>query len=327
MITMAVGILAARSNSQVTGAAIASAQAGAIQSQLAYSRDFEREADRVGYQTLEKSGLDVRGMGDFFERLQKAGRLYENNAPVYLRSHPMTVERISDMQNRAQGAPYRQVVDSVDFHLVRARVRAQTGSAREAVSEFQTQLREQKYSSEAAVRYGLGYALLRAKDATGAQREMNALKALKVSSSMVSGLAAEIRVAAGDLPGAQAIYRDALQRFPQSTAVVYGYTDALHAGEQYDLAMKFIDSQLQLYSTDFKLHGLQAKTYAALGKRLQQHRAQAEFHFLQGQLGEAIEQLLLAQRAGDGNFYEQSAVDARLRELRKQQLEEEKQKR
>ena len=111
MITMAVGILAARSNSQVAGAAIASAQAGTIQSQLAYSRDFEREADRVGYQTMEKSGFDVRGMGAFFERLQKAGRLYESNAPVYMRSHPMTVERISDMQNRAQGAPYRQVAN------------------------------------------------------------------------------------------------------------------------------------------------------------------------------------------------------------------------
>ena len=192
MIAMAVGILAARSNSQVAGAAVASAQAGSIQSQLAYSRDFEREADRVGYQTIEKSGFDVRGMGAFFERLQKAGRLYENNAPVYMRSHPMTVERISDMQNRAQGAPYRQVVNSADFLLVRAKLRAHMGTAREAVSEFNTQLREQKYSSEAAVHYSLSYALLRAKDVSGAQREMNVLKELKLSSAMIPGLAAEI---------------------------------------------------------------------------------------------------------------------------------------
>ncbi len=327
MITMAVGILAARSNSQVAGAAIASAQAGTIQSQLAYSRDFEREADRVGYQTMEKSGFDVRGMGAFFERLQKAGRLYESNAPVYMRSHPMTVERISDMQNRAQGAPYRQVVNGIDFLLVRAKLRAQDGTAREALSLAETQLREQKYASEAAARYSLCYALLRAKDVTGAQREMNALNALKLPSAMIPGLAAEIKVAAGDLPAAQAIYRDALQRFPQSRALVYGYAEALYAGRVYDSALQFLDAQLQLYITDFKLYGLQAKTYAALGKRLQQHRAQAEFYILQGQLGEAVEQLMLAQRATDGNFYEQSAVDARLRELRKLQLEEAKQKR
>ncbi|MFB0935378.1 MAG: M48 family metalloprotease, partial [Propionivibrio sp.] len=128
LIAMAVGILAARSNTSVAAGAITSVQAGLIQSQLAYTRDFEREADRMGYQTLEKAGFDVRGMGEFFERLQSAGRLYENNAPVYLRSHPLTVERLSDMQNRAQDSPYRQVVSSLDFHLIRAKLRAQSGT-------------------------------------------------------------------------------------------------------------------------------------------------------------------------------------------------------
>ncbi len=326
MIAMGVGLLAARSNSQVAGGMVVSAQAGAIQAQLAYSRDFEREADRVGYQTLEKSGFDVRGMGDFFERLQKAGRVYENNAPVYMRSHPMTIERISDMQNRAQDVPYRQVVDSLDFLLVRAKLRAQAGTPREAVAEFEAQLHDQKYSSELAVRYSLSYALLRAKDVAGAQREMNALKSLKFASPMISGLAAEIRIAAGDLPAAQAIYRDALQRYPQSKSLTYGYAEALYAGRQYDQALRFLDAQQQLHLSDFKLYGLQAKAFAASGKLLQQHRAQAEFYVLQGQLGEAVEQLMLAQRATDGNFYEQSAVDARLRELRKQQAEELKQK-
>jgi predicted Zn-dependent protease len=326
MIAMAVGILAARSNSQVAGAAIASAQAGSIQSQLAYSRDFEREADRVGYQTLEKSGFDVHGMSDFFERLQKAGRVYENNAPIYLRSHPMTLERISDMQNRAHEAPYRQVPDSTDFLLVRSKLRAQMGTARESVSEVESLLHEKKYVSEIAARYGLSYALLRAKDFAGAQREMEALKALKPASALIAGLAAEIKGATGDLPAAQAIYRDAMQHYPQSRALIYGYAEVLYSGRQYDQALRFLDAQLQLTASDFKLYGLQAKTYAALGKRVQQHRTQAEFYVLQGQLGPAVEQLQFAQKASDGNFYEQSAVDARLRELRKQQLEEAKQK-
>lgn len=326
MIAMAVGILAARSNSDLAGAAIASAQAGSVQSQLAYSRDFEREADRVGYQTLEKAGLDVRGMGDFFERLQKAGRVYENNAPVYMRSHPMTVERISDMQNRAQGAPYKQVLNSLDFELVRAKLRAQVGTPREAIKEFETQLQEKKYASEAAVRYGLASAQLRAKDLAAAQHEVDALKALKAASPMVDGLAATLRTAAGDNAGAQAIYRDGMQRYPQSRALVYGYADSLYAGRQYAQLLTFLEAQQQRYPSDFKLYGQQAKTYAALGKRLQQHRAQAEFYALQGLLGPAVEQLQLAQKAGDGNFYEQSVVDARLRELRKQQMEEAKQK-
>ncbi len=324
LIAMAVGILAARANSDIAAATITSAQAGLVQSQLAYSRDFEREADRMGYQTLEKANLDVRGMGDFFERLQKAGRLYENNAPVYLRSHPLTVERISDMQNRAQGSPYRQVVSGLDFYLVRAKLRAQMGTPREAITEFETQLRERKYASVAAVRYGLALAQIRAKDVPAAQHQMEALTALKVSSPMIAGLAAMISEHAGNLPTAQTIYRDALQRFPLAKSLVYGYSESLYSGRQYDQALLFLESQLQLNSADYKLHGLQAKTYAALGKRLPQHRSQAEFYVLQGQLGQAIEQLQFAQQATDGNFYEQSAVDARLRELRKQQIEEDK---
>lgn len=327
MIAMAVGILAARSNSQVASAAIASAQAGSIQAQLAYSRDFEREADRMGFQTLTQAGYDAHGMGDFFGRLQQAGRVYENNAPVYMRSHPLTIERLSDMQNRAQVAPYRQVVDSLDFSLVRAKLRAQMGTPREMVTEFRRQLREKKYTSEVAIRYGLAYSLLRDKDVAAAQREVEALLALKASSPMVAGLAAEIRLAAGDHAGAQTIYRDALQRYPQSKSLVYAYAEALFAGRQYEQCQVFLDSQLQLYTSDFKLYGLQARTFAAMGRRLPQHRAQAEFYFLQGQLGPAVEQLQFAQQTTDGNFFDQSAVDARLRELRHLQAEEAKQKR
>ena len=326
MAAMAIGVLAARSNSQVASAAIASAQAGSIQAQLAFSRDFEREADRLGFQTLTGAGYDVRGMGDFFGRLQLAGRVYENNAPVYLRSHPLTVERISDMQNRAQGAPYRQVADSLDFQLVRAKLRAQMGTPQEAASEFGKQLQEKKYGSEVATRYGLAYALFKAKQLAAAQREVEALAALKASSPMIAGLAATIRIAADDLPGAVTIYRDAMQRYPQSRSLVYGYAEALLAARQYEQGLRFLDSQVQTYSSDYKLYGLQARTFAASGKRLQQHRAQAEFYLLQGQLGPAVEQLQFAQQAVDGNFFEQSAVDARLRELRKLQAEEAKQK-
>ena len=67
---------------------------------------------------------------------------------------------------------------------------------------------------------------------------------------------------------------------------------------------------------------MKAKAYAALGKRLQQHQAQAEVYALRGSLPASIEQLQLAQAAGDGNFYELSAVEARLKELRAEHTRE-----
>jgi predicted Zn-dependent protease len=74
------------------------------------------------------------------------------------------------------------------------------------------------------------------------------------------------------------------------------------------------------------MHALQAKSYAQVGQRAEQHRAQAEAYVLQGQLAAAVIQLEWAQKSNDGSFYAQSQIDARLRELKKQHAEELKQK-
>jgi len=329
MIAMAVALLAARSNSQAAGAAIAGSEAAIVQSQLAYSRDFEREADRVGYDILQKAGFDPRGMSEFFERLQRATRVYENNAPVYMRSHPITVERISDMQNRLQEVPYRQVRDSLDYQLVRAKLRAQLGTPKEAIADFDGLLREHKYASETATRYGLAYAQWRAKNFAAAEREIESLRRHQKSgpgSAMIESLAGEIRAGSGDLAGAANLFREALLRFPLSRSLAYGYADVLFSMRAYPRLEAFLEEQLQIYASDPHLYGQLAKTHAVQGRKLQQHRALAEMYALQGRLLQAIEQLQFAQRAGDGNFYEQSVVDARLRELKKQQADEAKQR-
>jgi predicted Zn-dependent protease len=310
----------------VSEAAIAAGTAAGVQSQLNYSRDFEREADRIGIQILERADFDVRGMASFFERLQKVGRLYENNAPGYLRTHPLTTERISDMENRVQQAHYRQVPDSLDFQLVRAKLKAAQGSPREALAEFEAQLKDRKYLSEPAARYGLAVAHLRARNFPGAETEIAALRHLKAASPMVETLAAETKLGKGDGVAALRIYEEARRRYPDHRAIAYGEVEALLDAGRASEALKRASEALQLAPSDPRLHVLQAKSYAALGKRLQQHRAQAEVYALQGQLTAAIEQLQLAQKARDGDFYELSQVDARLRELRARQAEEAKQK-
>jgi predicted Zn-dependent protease len=325
-VAIAVAILAARHNSDVAQGAMVAGQAASASQQLKFSRDFEREADRVGLQVLERSGFDVRGMGAFFERLQRFGRLYENNAPGYLLTHPLTVERISDMENRIQMRPYKQVPDSLDFSLVRAKLRAQEGPMQEAITEFETQIRERKFSSEAAAHYGLAIALWRAKNYAAAELQVAELRRLKVASFMVETLAAELRLRQDDAAGAVKILKAAAARYPHERAVAYDLIEALLAAGRPEEALKTSIVDLQAYTTDYRMHALQAKSYATLGKRLQQHRAQGEAYFLQGMLLPAIEQFDLAQKSPDGDFYEYSQVDARLRELKRRQAEEAKQK-
>ena len=324
LLSLAVALLAARSHSDVAAGAMMAGQAAGIQQQLNYSRDFEREADRLGIQLLERAGFDVRAMASFFERLQKFSRLYENNAPGYLRSHPLTNERIADIENRIQEVPYRQVPDSLDFLLVRAKLRATEGTARDAVAEFASQVAEHKFSNEIAARYGLALAQLRAKDYGAGEQEVAELRRLKADSAMIEGLAVEFRMAQKDPAGALRILRPALVRYPQQRSLAYALVDALLANDEREAALAATVEDLQLYPSDIRMHGNQAKIYALLGKRLAQHRAQAETYILEGQMLAAIEQLQLAQKANDGDFYEHSAVDAKLRELKVRQIKEAK---
>jgi predicted Zn-dependent protease len=318
---LAVAILAARSNPQVANAAMATAQATSIQTQLDYTREHEREADRIGLQTLTQAGFDSRGAASFFERLQKSSRLYENNAPEYLRTHPITSDRIADLQNRLENKPYRQVPDSLEFQLVRAKLRAEQGTPQQAIAHFEEALREKKYSSEAASRYGLTAALLRAKETTRAEQELAQLRKIAKSNAIIENLGALIKAAAGPRDAAIAQYKAALKSFPNHRALVYGYAEALLQNHHSGDALKLVGDRLRRFPNDGRLYELQAQGYAMQGKMLLSHQAQAEAYTRQGNLVAAIEQLQLGLKAGDGDFYQLSIAEARLKVLRAEHAE------
>jgi predicted Zn-dependent protease len=311
------------SRPDLAAGATAAVQAGAVQTQLSYSRDFEREADRIGFQALEDAGFDVHAMGSFFEKMQRGMRISDDGSvPGYLRTHPITTERIADAQNRATSRSYRQYVDSSEFQLVRAKLRAASGDSRTAVEYFQGSVRERRYASESAARYGLASALLRARRPKEAQAELDRARAAGAAGPMVEMLAARIRLALGDRAGAATLLGEAHARFPHSRPLLYAHADALQdAGRNADAQVLLTDA-LRVHPRDHRLHQLQAKNYAALGKRLLQHQSQAEVYALQGSLPAAIEQLQIARNADDGDFYQLSVVDARLKQLRAQHAQE-----
>ena len=106
------------------GAALAvGGQAAVIQQQLNFSRDMEREADRIGYGILTQAGFAPEGFVGMFEKLQGASRINDNGDWPYLRSHPLTTQRIADMQQRQQ--QLARPTPSVDLEalLVAARAR------------------------------------------------------------------------------------------------------------------------------------------------------------------------------------------------------------
>jgi predicted Zn-dependent protease len=317
---LAAAVLLGRSRPDLASGAAAAVQAGAVSAQLSYSRDFERDADRVGLQSLTTAGYDPRAMGAFFERMQRAMRVADDGTmPGYLRTHPITTERIADAQNKVAGLPYKQHLDSPEFHLVRAKLRSEIGDAQDAVVHFERSVHDGRYSNEAAARYGLVSALLRARRAEEAKTQMAGLRASGAAGPMIDTLEARVKEALNDFAGAEKVLAQSRARFPYSRPVLYAYVGVLQDSSHHADASATLSDAVRSSPGDARLRALQSRSYAALGKRLLQHQAQGEYYALQGSLPAAIEQLQLARAAGDGDFYQLSMVDARLKELRVQQ--------
>lgn len=322
---LALAILASRaggeSGSQGAQAAIASTQALAVQNQLNFTRENEYESDRIGFSRLVAAGFDPNGASVFMARLQRASRFAEGNAPSYLRTHPITYERIAEAQSRAEGVPYRQVPDSLEFHLVRALLKSYQGDAREQVANFDAALREKKYNNDVAERYGLVAALLRAKNLARAKTELAQLEKITPPHPMIEAMAGNVLMGAEEYPAAAARFENALQRYPNKMQLIYDYPEALINAKRPAEAAAFAEKQLARFPGDGPLHQIAARAYAAQNMRLKQHEHQGEFYAWAGNLPGAIDQFELAAKAGDGDFYQISVVESRLRKLRSDMAE------
>ena len=322
---LALAVLASRaagsSGTQATAAAISGTQALAIQNQLDFTRENEYEADRVGFQRLVAAGFDPNGAAGLMERLQRSARFVEGNAPSYLRTHPITYERIAEAQARAQHLPYKQVPDSLDFHLVRALLKSYQGDARETVASFDDALRQRKYNNEIAERYGLVATLLRAKNIPRAKTELAKLERMAPPHPMIEAMAGNVLMGAEEYDAAAKRFASALQRYPNKMQLVYDYPEALLKSKRPAEAAAFAEAQLTRFPGDGPLHQIAARAYAEQNMRLLEHQHQGEFYAWAGNLTGAITQFELATKAGDGNFYQMSVVETRLRKLRAEQAD------
>jgi predicted Zn-dependent protease len=326
--------LAARSSPDASAALLLGGQGMAMQRQLNFSRDAEREADRVGLQILGDAGFDTSGMIAFFGRLQAATRAYTDAAPAYLRTHPLTTERIADIQARIREQRYKQRADSLDFHLVRARVRVlQDGSPqglRDAETAFDNQLQLKSRTQTIAAKYGLAFIALRQGATSKAQTLLQEARALAqgvpaaVQTPILASMTIDIKLAANQPAEALKEAETARVQFPLSRGIAWQYADALMAAGRYDDAVRYLRDQAQLYRQEPQVQDRLARAYATQGKQALQHMALAESYALSGNLMTALDQLGIARRAPDASFYDQSVIDARERELQARWKEESK---
>ncbi len=332
MAAMILGVLAASRSPNAGQAAMVGGQALAVQGQLNFSRDMEREADRVGFGVHAEAGFAAEGVSAMFEKLQQANRFNDNGSFPYLRSHPLTSERIAEARARAQlGAPGQRRsagLPSPAWHAMMAgRARAVGQSGAEPLQARITEARRLPAQAPAVqalyTLYGATWAAARLRDAAAAQEFGQRLEALAQGDAQAQRaarlLAVEVRDLLGQppLPGLQASSQDgrAGVLVPAQALLAAG-----RGGDAVDALQNWVAQQPR-----------DALAWQLLGQALQQQgqvaraiRADAESRAVQFDYTGAVDRLKAAQdllRRGQGvptaaNLHiEASIIDARLRQM------------
>ena len=332
---MILGALVLGRNAEAGNALIASSQALAIQNQLNFSRDMEREADRIGFGVLTQAGFDQQGFVTMFDKLQQASRLNDTGSFPYLRTHPMTTERIADMQTRQpQGARPVAAAPNMEHALVTARARSLSVTAVDVLRSRIAEPSAPGFAAlgpvrQAAVLYAAALAQTRLREPAAARELISKLTAVTAndlrSARLTRLLAAEVAIEAGDFARAAALVDGASADRPE---VVLWTQARLRMGDANDVAQR-LQTWVAQNPRDASAWQLLSTAYANQGLTLRSIRAAAEAQVATLDYAAAIDRFKaaqdLARKGGSIDHIEASIIDTRAREveslLREQALE------
>jgi len=274
---------------------------------------------------LADSGFDATAMPVFFGRLGKSSRLYDNGKiPEFLRTHPITENRIADSRARAEDYPYRQTPDSLDYQLLRAALEvAGYSTINEAVASFRNSLQEGRYRNQEAQRYGYVLALLQARRFPQAEAELERL--LRSNPLQPAYLLAQATLLKETGRGAEALtnLQDALTLLPGNYPLTLSYAELLIAQGRPTEAQGLLEREVQYRSEDARLFGLLGKAAGDAGRIGDGYLYLAEAHYLNGELEPAVQQLEGALRNRNLAYFDEARLSARLKLFRRE-LEEQK---
>jgi len=319
-LTLATALLG--SGSQLGSAALMGMQAGMIQKNINFTRANENEADRIGIHTLAEAGFDPRSMPVFFDRMGRATRFYGAEMPEFLRTHPITINRIADSRGRAEAYPYRQYPADTRYYLLRATLREkQYADPDDAVLFFQKTLSDGRYRNELGQRYGYVLALMRNRDYKTARTELN--KLLKAEPHQIAFQITEARLyqKSGEVAKGVATLKAALQFSPDNYPLTMAYTQALMDTNRSALARQTLEALALQRPNDASLYQLMAQATSNAGDINQAHEYLATYYYFSGRLEEAKQQLEIALQNGKISLFRGERMSAQLKLIRQELAE------
>ncbi|MFK7816716.1 MAG: M48 family metalloprotease [Gammaproteobacteria bacterium] len=312
-------LAAAYGGGELGQAALITTQSGLQERQLAYSRSFEQEADRVGMQFLVNANIDPQGMPAFFERLNKHTQLNRGQIPEFLSSHPLTASRISESKSRANQYSGSFTSNTIHFDYAKARAIAITTSPSQLVEFYRKKNKIPGSLSETEI-YTYALSLSRVGKNQQALQQLK-LISLNANNELTIKLAkAQIQIVAGQYTQAEKLLKTLEQIYPSNSSVKYYLATALSENGNPQLALQKLD-QLNNPQPDNPIFDkLKAKTASKANIAWRSHESLSDYYAAHGQYGTAMEQIQLSLRASGIDSNSKARIEAKkelLRDARK----------
>jgi beta-barrel assembly-enhancing protease len=313
---------------------------------------MEREADRIGFAVMTGAGFGAGGMAAMFEKLDQASRFNDSGGFPYLRSHPLTTERIGEARARLGTASAVLPASVLEHTLAQARARVLMDPRADALRRWQALDADSRTDNNDAAKpaspgdkmaaaYSSALASTLLRDWARADKSLQRAASLLQSSPRIDPRAERALVLLnvqsmlerGDIARA----KEALKPLAnEASRPVMLMSARLALGPPLDAAglhrsADDLQVWVALHRNDADAWSALGQAWGALGQPLRSLRADAESRLALGDVNGAIDRLRagqrLAKRGGAVDFIEASVIDSRLRDVevqRKQLATEER---
>lgn len=305
--------IASQADSDVGSAVMLGTQAALMDKQLSYSRNQEREADRIGMQFMYAAGYNPQSMADYFETMHRATSRV-SFLPDFWLTHPLTTERMSEARLRANQLPQvRSKIYDLDFDILKWYTQVVSNQATEI------QLQALANRKNIAGLLALSKFYLMQGDYTQAQSNLDLVKIKLKSHILVPLIQTDIYLGQNKFDQAYDSISSLQKTMPENRALSYKLVEVLIRQGKIDQAQTLVQRFIRKNQRDIEgWQLLQQATNLDKSSPLQAvnvlcYRAEAEYW--SGYEENAIKSMLHAQRLAKGNLAMSAKIDSRLKQM------------
>ena len=221
---LAVAAGAASGNGGLAAGGLAGGSQIAERSFLTFSRSQEASADAAGMSFLDKAGTSVRGLLEFFHKLAGQELLPKDRQDEYVRTHPLTQDRIDAVQQHFDVSPLKDAKLPEKFYMMHERMKAKLAGYMQPESVL---LRTTDNDPRLTTRYSRAIALYRTNKTDRALSLIDGLIAQEPTNPFFYELKAQVQFENGRIEDSVATYKKANDLLPNSSLLRQSYGHAL----------------------------------------------------------------------------------------------------